>query len=383
MREFVDTEIIPFVDEWELAQEIPAATYGRAAAVGMLAAVVGWPEDVEGLPPRPPGFDVFFMVIATDELCRCASGGVVWGLVGGFGIGMPAIVHFGTPEQKQRIALPCIKGEKRIALCVSEPQAGSDVAGLTTTAEDKGDHYLVNGLKKWITCGMYADFFTVAVQTNPGAGMGGVQLLLLERTMPGISTRAMDCMGVKGSGTAFIEFDDVKVPKENYIGDVSCLLRNFVTERIGLAIQACRFARVCVEESILYVKRRKAFGMKLVEQPVVRYKIAEMARQVEVTQAYIESLVWRVVVMERAGEDWFNGVLRAGAEAAIAKVQATKTFEKCAKGAAHLQGGNAYVKGNKIESLYRHVLSLSIPGGSEDVMIDYAARLSFGEKSRL
>lgn len=129
MREFVDTEIIPFVDEWELAQEIPAATYGRAAAVGMLAAVVGWPEDVEGLPPRPPGFDVFFMVIATDELCRCASGGVVWGLVGGFGIGMPAIVHFGTPEQKQRIALPCIKGEKRIALCVSEPQAGSDVAG--------------------------------------------------------------------------------------------------------------------------------------------------------------------------------------------------------------------------------------------------------------
>jgi alkylation response protein AidB-like acyl-CoA dehydrogenase len=168
------------------------------------------------------------------------------------------------------------------------------------------------------------------------------------------------------------------VPKANHLGGIISLLRNFVTERIGLAIQANRFSRVCLEESVAWARRRKAFGKLLTEQPVVRYKIAEMARQIEVTQSYIENLVWRVVAMEKSGEDWFNAILRAGSEAALCKVQATKTFDKCARAAAHLQGGSAYVKGNKIESLYRHVLSLAIPGGSEDVMIDHAAKLMLG-----
>jgi alkylation response protein AidB-like acyl-CoA dehydrogenase len=198
------------VDEWEKAEEIPAAVYARASEVGLLASIIGWPEDM-GLPPRPEGFDQFFMVIATDELCRCASGGVVWGLIGGFGIGMPPLVHYGSDELKQRVAIPCIQGKKRIALAVSEPTAGSDVAGIKTFAEDKGDHWIVNGDKKWITCGTYADYFTVACQTKKDSGMAGIELLLVERSMQGVSTRAMDCMGVKGSGTAFVEFDNVKV----------------------------------------------------------------------------------------------------------------------------------------------------------------------------
>ena len=172
MRAFVDDEIIPNVEDWEKAGEVPREAFKRAAEVGMLPAMCGWPTDVEGIPPRPEGFDGFFIVIAFDELCRCASGGVVWGLTGGFGIGLPPIVHSPTIDNalKQRVAGECIRGEKRIALAISEPTAGSDVGNLSTTAEEVGDFYVVNGLKKWITCGMFADYFTTAVRTG-GEGM--------------------------------------------------------------------------------------------------------------------------------------------------------------------------------------------------------------------
>jgi alkylation response protein AidB-like acyl-CoA dehydrogenase len=307
-------------------------------------------------------------------------------MVGGLGIGSPPIAHYGTDEMKQRVLRPCLDGDANISLAVSEATAGSDVANLATTAEEcnasgelteGGDFYLVNGLKKWITCGMFADFFTVAARTGgKGSGMMGLSLILVERSRKGVSTREMECMGAKGSGTAFVEFEDVIVPKSNYIGDITCLLRNFVTERLGIALQANRFARVCLSESIEYAKRRVAFNKKLEDQPVVRQKIANMAMRVDATHAYIEALGYRIVAQERAGEDWFDAILRIGAEAGLAKVQATDTFEFCAREAAMIHGGNSYVKGNKIESLYRHVLSLSIPGGSSDVIIDASARLA-------
>ena len=382
MRTFVDDEIIPFVDDWEEAGEVSKDAFKRAAEVGMLPAMCGWPEDVEGIPPRPEGFDGFFIIIAFDELCRCASGGVVWGLTGGFGIGLPPIVHSPTIDNsiKQRVAGECIRGEKRIALAISEPTAGSDVGNISTTATEDGDCYVVNGLKKWITCGMFADYFTTAVRTG-GEGMFGVSLLLIPKTTPGVSVRPMDCMGVKGSGTAYVEFDNARVPKENLIGDVTVLLMNFVTERLGIAVQAARFARVCLTESVGYCKQRVAFGKKLVDNAVVRAKLARMMLQVEVTQSYIEALVYRVAIIDADGGDWFEALLKSGAEAALCKVQATRCFEHCAREAAHLHGGNSYVKGNRVENLYRHVLSLAIPGGSEDVMIDAAGKLAL--KGRL
>ena len=383
MRKFVDEEVIPHVDEWEEKNAIPDAAFAKASEVGLLQTIVGWPEEVAG--PRPEGFDGFFIVIAFDELCRCASGGVVWGLVGGLGIGLPPVTHFAADELKHRVAGPVLRGEKRIALAVSEPTAGSDVAGISTTAEETedGEHYVINGMKKWITCGMFADYFTVACRTGgEGSGMLGVELILVERDRPGVSTRYMDCMGVKGSGTAYVEFEDVRVPKANYVGGMFSLLKNFVLERIGIAVQANRFARVCLAESIEYIRRREVFGKKLEDQPVVRYKVSHMAREVVTTHAFIEQLAHRIVEAEKSDDgDWTATLLRLGAEAALAKVQATRTFEHCAREAAHIQGGSAYVKGNRVESLYRHVLSLAIPGGAEDVMTDAAARLAL--KGRL
>ena len=155
--------------------EVPAHAFRRAAEIGMLHAICGWPDGIPGAPPRPKGFDAFFAVIASDELARCGSGGVVWGLVGGFGIGLPPIVHFGSEELIQRVAAPVLLGQKRIALAVSEPTAGSDIASLRTTAAEEGEFYVVSGVKKWITCGMFADYFTTAVRTGDAdSGMGGI-----------------------------------------------------------------------------------------------------------------------------------------------------------------------------------------------------------------
>eukprot|EP00924_Labyrinthula_sp_SR-Ha-C_P014078 augustus_masked-scaffold_56-processed-gene-1.97-mRNA-1 protein AED:0.05 eAED:0.05 QI:0/-1/0/1/-1/1/1/0/383 len=382
MREFVDSEIMPHVDEWEKAAKIPRSAFLAASKAGLLQTVIGWPEEVCG--PRPEGFDGLFLFIAYDELSRCASGGVVWGLVGGLGIGTPPLVHCDEVEHFRPVLEAVVSGNKNMALAVSEATAGSDVANLSTTARltkkpDGTEVYVVNGLKKWITCGMFADYFTVAARTGD-EGMFGIELILVEKSRKGVSVREMDCMGVKGSGTAFVEFDEVEVPVENLVGDVTLLLRNFVTERLGLAIQANRFARECLRESIEYIRRRRAFNKKLEDQPVVRAKISQMARKVLATHAYIESVVERVTVMEREEVDWFNSILRLGAEAALVKVQATNTFEFCAREAAHIHGGNSYVKGNRIESLYRHVLSVAIPGGSTAVLEDAAVRLALQGK---
>ena len=378
MRDFVDNEIMPYRDEWDKVGKIPPELYKKAGQAGILACMCGWPADLAPRPP-PQGYDGFFGMITIDELSRCGSGGIVWGLIGGFGIGIGPVIHAGTDEMREKIAKPVIRGDKAICLAVSEAQAGSDVANLTTTAVEDGDYYIINGNKKWITGGLFADYAVVAARTG-GKGMGGLSLILVETKTAGFSARAMDCMGVKGSGTAFIEFDDVRVHKSNLIGDVTVLLRNFVSERIGIACQANRYARVCLKESIEHCRRRRAFGKLLQEQPVIRQKLANMAFKIESTHAYLENLVYRSVAAERKGEDWFEGILRSGAEAGLAKVLATRTFEFCAREAAMIFGGSAYVSGNRVEHLYRQVLSLAIPGGADDILIDSSARLALQGK---
>lgn len=377
VKDFVDEYILPNREEYEEAARIPDHIYEKAGELGILSASCQWPEN--GPIKRPNNFDGFFSLICMDELSRCGSGGIVWGLIGGLCIGLSPIIHEGPEWMQEEIVKPCLLGKKKIALAVSEANAGSDIANLQASADecvvDGVECYKINGLKKWITVGEFADYYTVAARVNGQKGMFGINLILVERNRKGVSVRPMDCMGAKGSGTAYIEFDDVIVPKTNYIGSVLTLLRNFVTERLGLAIQAVSFSRVLLTESIEYSRRRKAFGKSLTEQPVVRQKIANMIMKVESSQAYLESLANRLSCLEKGGGDFMEGILKIGAEASLAKVLSTRCFEFCAREASLIHGGNSYVKGNRVEHLYRHVLSLAIPGGSDDVLVDNAARL--------
>ena len=215
---------MPNVNEWDEAKAVPDQLYKDMAERGYLAGLLGgeYPEHltkqrVKSVPAAK--WDLFHELIITDEISRCGSGGLVWNLFGGFGIGAPPVMKHAKQEVIDRVMPEILNGDARICLAITEPDAGSDVANLTCEAKltEDGKHYIVNGEKKWITNGVYAEYFTTAVRTG-GEGMNGITLLLIERKFGGVSTRKMDCQGVWGSGTTYVTFEDCKVPVENVIG---------------------------------------------------------------------------------------------------------------------------------------------------------------------
>ena len=383
VREFVEREITPFCHEWDEARAVPRELWAKSAAAGLLPGCIGppWPTEFVGTKiaggVTPQEFDQFHEYILLDELSRCGSGGVLWAVSGGLSIGLPPVLHFGSQYLREKVGRPCLTGEKIICLAITEPSAGSDVANLQTEAKktEDGKFYIVNGEKKWITNGVFADFFTVAVRTG-GPGMGGVSLLLLERSMPGITTRQMKCSGVWPSGTTYITFEDVKVPVENLIGKENqgfkCIMYNFNHERWTSCVQAIRFSRVLLEESIKYALKRKTFGKRLIEHPVIRLKIATMAGKVEALQAWSEVIThqFRCMSLERQNK-------RLGGPVALLKAHCTQTLEHCAREAAQIFGGLSYTRGGqgeKVERLYREVRAFAIPAGSEEIMFDLGVR---------
>lgn len=190
---------------------------------GYLSGLTGAAVDPSLLPYRvasvpPEQWDFFHEFILTDEISRCASGGVVWNLLGGFGIGLPPVVLFGSDELKKKVLPGILAGDKRICLAITEPDAGSDVGAISCDAKltEDGKHFIVNGEKKWITNGIYSDYFTTAVRTG-GKGMDGISVLLIERG-PGVTTRKMETQGMSTSGSTYVTFEDVKVPVENLLG---------------------------------------------------------------------------------------------------------------------------------------------------------------------
>jgi len=379
VRAFVEDELQPNAHEWEENKKIPMEVFRKAFQAGWLPCVVGspWPREFTGDLDAPEGYNYFHELIAIDEVARCGSGGVLWGLFEGLQIGLPPVLNFGSPYLKAKAAGPCLQGEKIVCLCITEPGAGSDVANIQTTAvkDASGDFYTVNGEKKWITNGIFADFFTVAARTGE-AGMRGISMLLLEKEMPGVECQQMKCMGVWSSGTTYVTFDDVQVPANHIIGKENegfkCIMVNFNHERWGFIAQSNRFARVCLEESFKYAQKRKTFGKRLIEHPVIRWKLAEMARQIETTHAMLEHLTYQMCTMtkEEASE-------RLGGATALIKAHASKVFEYCAREAAQIFGGASYVRGGqgeKIERLYRDVRAYAIPGGSEEIMLDLGVR---------
>ncbi|KAF9927815.1 hypothetical protein FBU30_002860 [Linnemannia zychae] len=392
MRKFVDTDIMPFAHEWDEAKQVPMFLFKKCAEMGILAAVAGngtLPTEYFNIEETtlfrggdnaivpPQEFDAFHGFIIFDELSRCASGGVLWGILGGLGIGLPPIIKYGSEELKRRIVPEVLAGRKTICLAITEPQAGSDVANLTTVANEFGDSFIVNGEKKWITNGTFADYFTTAVRTG-GDGMGGVSLLVIERGMPGVSTRQMKCSGVWSSGTAYINFEDVKVPRANIVGKENrgfkYIMNNFNHERMGIVIQANRLARVCLEEAIKYGSKRKTFDVKLVNHPVLRNKLAHMARQIEATHAWIENVIYQTITMPEDLQP-----IKLGGPIALLKAQSTQTLEYCAREASQIFGGLAYTRGGqgeKVERIYREVRAYAIPGGSEEIMLDLGMRQS-------
>eukprot|EP01114_Cavostelium_apophysatum_P015943 TRINITY_DN444_c0_g3_i2.p1 TRINITY_DN444_c0_g3~~TRINITY_DN444_c0_g3_i2.p1 ORF type:complete len:545 (+),score=115.48 TRINITY_DN444_c0_g3_i2:132-1766(+) len=382
-RDFVEREVMPFCHEWDEKKSVPRELWTKLADAGMLGAVVGVPWASEFVGDKiaggvhPSEFDMFHELILIDEFSRCGSGGAVWAIFGGLSIGLPPVRTFGSKYLQDRVVRECLNGRKTICLAITEPYAGSDVANLQTTAKKTpdGKHYIVNGEKKWITNAIFADYFTVAVRTGE-AGMGGVSLLLVERTTPGVTTRQMNCQGVWSSGTTYITFEDVKVPVENLIGKENSgfkyIMFNFNHERWAMCVQATRFARVCYEEAFRYAHKRKTFGKYLIQHPVIRLKLAHMLRQIEATWAWCETLTYQMAVMSKQ-----EAAMRLGGAIALCKAQTSTVFEYCAREASQIFGGLSYTRGGqgeKVERLYRDVRAYAIPGGSEEILLDLGIR---------
>jgi acyl-CoA dehydrogenase len=360
VRAFVSREITPFVDDWEAAGELPHELHRKAAAAGVLG--LNYPEEFGG---TGTGFNLFHSMVQTEELARPGAGGISASLMT-HGIGLPPILAMGSDAMKRRIAPEVLAGEKIICLGITEPGGGSDVANLRTRAERKGAAYIVNGAKTLITSGMRADYITLAVRTG-GPGIGGVSLLLVETDRPGVSRTALAKMGWHSSDTATIHFDDVEVPADNLIGPENAgfggIMRNFNGERLGMSQQANAFARICFEDALDWARQRETFGKPLVTNQVIRHKLADMVRRIQATQAWIDHCAWTVL----------NGCAFPG-DFALLKVQATQTMEFCAREACQILGGASFVRGSRIERIYREVRVMAIGGGSEEIMFDLASR---------
>ena len=359
LRRFVDTEVAPFVDEWEEAGHFPREMYHKAAAIGLLQ--LGYPEEYGGIPVADP----FMAVVTALEQAR-AGGGGMYASLNSHSIGLPPVLALGSEALKSRVIPPVIAGEKIAALAVTEPGGGSDVANLKTTARRDGDHYLVNGGKIFITSGMRADFYTVAVRTG-GEGAGGISLLLVEKDTPGFTQTELKKMGWWASDTAALYFDNCRVPVANLIGvenqGFSGIMINFNMERLAIAATTVGLAMVCMDEAVAWARERKTFGKRLLDHQVIRHKIADMAKRILATRAFLEQTTWQM----QQGEV-------PVAELSLLKVQATETLEFCAREAVQILGGNGFMRGNKVERIYREVRVFAIGGGSEEIMRDLAAR---------
>ena len=360
VRRFVEREVSPFIDAWEDARELPRELHTKAAEAGILG--LGYPEEYGG---HADGFDIFHSLVQSEELARPGAGGLTASLMT-HGIGLPPILRMGSEEMKRRIAPAVLAGDKIIALAITEPSGGSDVAQLKTRAEKVGNKYVVNGSKMFITSGMRADYYTVAVRTG-GAGMSGISLMLIEKDMPGFTQTRLEKMGWHCSDTAALYFDNVEVPPENLIGPENGgfmgIMQNFNGERLGMAHGCCAYARVCLEEAVDWATTRETFGKRLAQHQSIRIKLADMARQIEATQAWVDLCAWQ----NREGK-------AKPADLAMLKVQATRMLEAVAREAAQILGGASYMKGSKIERIYREVRVNAIGGGSEEIMLDLAGR---------
>ncbi len=357
-RRFTEREVMPHIDAWEAAGELPRELHKKAAEAGLLQ--LGYPEDCGGYEADP-----WYAIILTEELARAGSGGLIASLMT-HGIATPPVCHAGNAEQKQKFATPVLAGEKIAALAITEPGGGSDVARIKTRAERDGDHYIVNGSKTFITSGMRADFITTAVRTG-GDGMGGISLLVIEGDTPGLQRSKLDKMGWWCSDTATLYFDNCRVPVANRIGPENAgfmaIMLNFNSERIGLIANALGFAEVCYEDALNYARERETFGKPLIKNQVIRHKLVDMRSRINAVRSTLDVLSWRVQQKQMPV-----------AELCMLKAQATTTLEYVANEAMQILGGAGYLRGSRVERIYRETKVLTIGGGSLEVMKDLAAR---------
>ncbi|KAK4236877.1 mitochondrial long-chain specific acyl-CoA dehydrogenase [Achaetomium macrosporum] len=371
IRPWLQTHLHAHAIEWEQSGTSAPSVFATFAQANML---------IPSLLAPLPEFDSLHGYIFGGEMARSGLAGPGGSLTTGMAFGVPLILKFGSEALQDRVIPDLLTGRKRCCIAITEPDAGSGVAGIVTTAVRSGDGrcWVVNGRKKWITNGIWSDYASMAVRTGPpGSGASGIPLLLVPlKDHPGVTMRRLSVSGLTSSGTTYIELDDVRVPVENLIGEenqgMRYIMTNFNDERLAVATGATRQARVALSAAFEYVLKREAFGKPLVEQPVVRRRLAKAGALLESLTAWVEQFAFMMTKLPHHEAD-----VLLGGPTALLKAQAGMVFKECADTAVLLFGGNGYTKtgqGQLVEILYRDVMGGRIPGGSEDVLLDLAVR---------
>jgi len=352
-HDFAQNECKPGVIERDTNMQWPAEQVKKMAELGFLGMMVS-PEYGGG------GMDTLSYVIAMEEISKvdasCSvlmsvnNSLVCWGLE-----------EFGTEEQKRKYLVPLAKGEKIGAFCLSEPEAGSDATSQSTTAVDMGDHYLLNGTKNWITNGGCSSTYLVIAQTDVSKGHKGINVLIVEKGMPGFTVgKKEDKLGIRASDTHTLMFSDVKVPKQNRIGEdgfgFKFAMKTLSGGRIGIAAQALGIAAGAYELAVDYSKQRKAFKKEIINHQVVAFKLADMATEIEAARL----LVYKAAQLKDAGKNYDQA-------SAMAKVFASETAMKHTVEAVQIHGGYGYVKEYHVERLMRDAKITQIYEGTSEV----------------
>ncbi len=361
VRAFVSRDVLPSQDEWERDGELPRWLHERAADAGLIG--LSYPSEVGG-----GGGDAIDALTLGEEFHYAGGASGVFASLFTSGISLPHLIAAGNDGQIERWVRPTIEGKKIGSLAITEPDGGSDVANLRTSAKRDGSDYIVNGAKTYITSGVRADFVITAVRTGD-AGAHGISLLAVERGTPGFTvSRRLEKMGWLSSDTAELSYVDVRVPAANLVGAENSgfgqLATNFVAERIGLAVQSYACAQRALDVTVEWCRLRETFGRPLISRQPVQNTLAEMARRIEVTRVYTRSVAARAA----AGE---TNLIR---EACFAKNTAVEAGMWVVDQAVQLHGGMGYMRESEVERQYRDMRIMGIGGGTSEILIGLAAK---------
>jgi acyl-CoA dehydrogenase len=376
--------------DWEREGTVPSHVFQTFAKHNMLIPNLPAPLPIEWLKKlgihdilgavKIQEWDYLHTGIYIDEMARSGLAGPSGSLTVGMAFGVPPVIKFGSPDLQARFLPDLLTGRKRTCIAITEPSAGSDVANISTTATKSpdGKSYILNGSKKWITNAIWSDYACMAVRTGTvDSGPAGLSLLMVPlQNHRGVSLRRLIPSGQRSAGTTFITLDDVHVPTSNLLGvegqGMKYIMTNFNHERLTIAVGVTRQARVALAAAFAYCLRREAFSKPLIDQPVVRHRLAKAGAELESLSAWTEQILYQMAHLPPKAAD-----TQLGGLVALAKAKAGLVLNECAQCAVLLFGGNGYTttgQGEIAERIYREVMGVRIPGGSEDVMLDLAIR---------
>jgi acyl-CoA dehydrogenase len=364
IRRFVEQEVVPHAEAWETQGFVPREVLRKMGELGFLG--IRYPEEYGGSDMNTLG-----SVILAEELGRSTFGGFAVTVTVHTDMASPHLANFGNKTQKDKYFADLIAGRKICAVGVTEPDAGSDVAGIRTTAVADGDDYVLNGSKMFITNGVKGDIYFVAAKTDTSVkGSRGITMFIVEKDMPGFSVgRALDKQGWRCSDTAELIFDNCRVPRENILGELNkgfyAIMRNFQNERTVLAAQSMGEAAKALELTLQYVQERKAFGATLWDKQAIRQRLAMLQAKVEAGRQLTYHAAW----LDAQGVD-------AVKEVSMAKAYCCELVNEVMYTCLQFHGGFGYIRESTIERMSRDARVQSIGGGATEVMLEEIAKRS-------